>query len=73
MFVGKGYLFEGHVKLNVMAVEKNKAEASSYLLESNELWHERLGHVNNKTLRKLINLGVLPNFECSKSKYQTCV
>ena len=32
-----------------------------------------LGHVNNKTLRKLINLNILPKFECNKSKCQICV
>ncbi|PHT26612.1 Dicarboxylate transporter 1, chloroplastic [Capsicum baccatum] len=73
MYVGKGYLTEVLYKMNVMTVEMNKSLNSSYLLESYDLWHERLGHVNYKTLRKLINLEVLPNFECNKSKYQTCV
>ena len=73
MYVGKGYLTEGLYKMNVMTVEINKSSNSSYLLESYDLWHERLGHVNYKTLRKLINLEVLPNFECNKSKCQTCV
>ncbi|PHU00079.1 hypothetical protein BC332_29866 [Capsicum chinense] len=31
------------------------------------------GHVNYKTLRRLINLEVLSNFECNKSKCQTSV
>lgn len=57
----------------VIAVDMNKDFASSYLLESKCLWHERLGHVNNKTLRKLINLNILPKFECNKSKCQICV
>ena len=63
MYVGKGYLTEGLYKMNVMNVEINKISNSPYLLESYDLWHERLGHVNYKTLRKLINLEVLPNFE----------
>ncbi|XP_015166671.1 uncharacterized protein [Solanum tuberosum] len=58
MYVGKGYLTEGLFKLNVIAVDRNKDFASSYLLESKCLWHEHLGHINNKTLRKLINLNV---------------
>ncbi|KAF3650371.1 putative protein-like [Capsicum annuum] len=73
MYVEKGYLTEGLCRMNVMTVEINKSSNSSYLLESYDLWHERLGHVNYKTLRKLINLEVLPNFECNKSKCQTCV
>ena len=51
----------------------NKDFASSYLLESKCLWHELLVHVNNKTLRKLINLNILPKFECNKLKCQICV
>ncbi|KAF3636980.1 hypothetical protein FXO37_25158 [Capsicum annuum] len=73
IYVGKGYLIEGLYKMNLMTVEINRSSNSSYLLESYDLWHECLGHVNYKTLRKLINLEVLPNFECNKSKYQTCV
>jgi len=74
IYVGKGYLTEGLFKLNVMVVDSmNKITASSYLLESNDLWRIRLGHVNYKTLRKLINLEVLPKVECNKSKCQICI
>ena len=62
------YVGDDLFKLNVIAVDMNKDFASSYLLESKCLWHERLGRVNNKTLRKLINLNILPKFECNKSK-----
>ncbi|KAF3633924.1 putative glucan endo-1,3-beta-glucosidase A-like [Capsicum annuum] len=73
MYVGKDYLTEGLYKMNVMTIEINKSLNSSYFLESYDLWNEHLGHVNYETLRKLINLEVLPNFECNKSKCQTCV
>ena len=43
------------------------------MLESKCLWHERLGHVNNKTLQKFINLNILSKFEYNKSKYQIFV
>ena len=33
MYVGKGYLSDGLFKLNVIAVDRNKDFASSYLLE----------------------------------------
>ncbi|KAF3684209.1 putative phosphoserine aminotransferase, chloroplastic-like [Capsicum annuum] len=46
MYVGKCYLMEGLYKMNVMTVEMNKSLNSSYLLDSYDLWHERLGHVN---------------------------
>ncbi|XP_060210776.1 uncharacterized protein LOC132637746 [Lycium barbarum] len=40
MYMGKGYLTEGLLKLNVIAINNNKVEVSSYLLESDSLWHE---------------------------------
>lgn len=36
-YVGKGYLIEGLFKLDVITIEMKRAEASSYLLESNDL------------------------------------
>ena len=50
MYVGKGYLAEGLYKMNVMTVAMNKSLNASYLLESYDLWHERVGYVNYKTL-----------------------
>lgn len=49
MFVGKGYLEKSLFKLNAMNVlrniESNKSINSIYLVESCDLWHDRLGHV----------------------------
>ncbi|KAL3339253.1 hypothetical protein AABB24_028076, partial [Solanum stoloniferum] len=74
MFLGKGYLTEGLFKLNVMVVDSiNKNSTSVYLLESNDLWHACLGHVNYKALHKLITLQVLPDFKCDKSICEICV
>ena len=43
MFIGKGYLNEGHFQLNVMVADSvNKNFASVYLLELNDLLHARL-------------------------------
>ena len=53
---------------------KNKNnDSSAYLLESDNLWHARLGHVNYKSLQKMINMEILPKFECNKFKCQVCV
>ena len=65
MFVGRGYLHDGLFKLNVMGVvtkndERNKMSSSAYLLESSNVWHDRLGHVNFKTLQRISNLDLLP-------------
>ena len=74
MFIGKGYLNEGLFKLNVMVVDSiNKNFASVYLMELSDLWHARLRHVNYKALWKFVNLEVLPDFKCDKSKCEICV
>ena len=59
MYVGKWYMSDSMRKLNVMTIIKsniNKVSTSTYMLESSNLWHGRLGHVNYDTSRRLINL-----------------
>ena len=52
----------------------NKVNSSAYILESSNLWHGRLGHVNYDTLCKLINLNHIPTFQIdAKHKCETCV
>lgn len=63
MHVGKGYLFEGFFKLNIMVAENNSTQASSYLIESNDLWLLWFRHVNYKTLCNMNNLNLLPKFD----------
>ena len=64
-------------KLNVITIIKsnmNKASTSTYMLESSNLWHNRLIHVNYDTLRILINLNHIPTFQIdAKHKCETCV
>ena len=80
MYVGKGYMSNGLFKMNVMTVVpsiKNinkKSTSSAYTLESSNVWHGRLGHVNYDTLRRLINMECLPNFKIdSNHKCEICV
>ena len=66
MYVGKGYMSDGMWKLNIMAIIKssmNKATTFTYILESSNLWHGRLGYVNYDTLCRLINLNHIPTFQ----------
>ena len=68
----------GLFKMNVMTVKldfnNNKASTSVYLIESFTLWHDRLGHVSNKTLKRLINMNLLPSFSIDfKHKCEVCV
>ena len=77
MYVRKGYMGDGMWKLNVMTIIKlnmNKASASAYILESSNLWHGRLEHVNYDTLSRLINLNHITTFQVdAKHKCETCV
>ena len=66
MYVKKGYMSDGMWKLNIMAIIKssmNKATTFTYILESSNLWHGRLGYVNYDTLCRLINLNHIPTFQ----------
>ena len=66
MYMGKGYMSDGMLKLNVMAVIKSimyKASSSAYMLELSNLWHGRLAHVNYDTLCRLINLHQMLTFQ----------
>ena len=80
MYVGKGYMSNGLFKMNVMTVVppiKNinkKNTSSTYMLESSNVWHGRLGHVNYDTLRRLINMECLPKFQIDPNhKCEICV
>ena len=72
-FVGKGYMSEGLFKLNVfndnvIASTINKSFMSStYIVESCELWHSRLGHVNYRSMYKMTNLVLLPKIDINKT------
>ncbi|GJW13118.1 retrovirus-related pol polyprotein from transposon TNT 1-94 [Tanacetum coccineum] len=76
MYVGRGYAMNGMFKLNVMVVknEINKMNSSAYLIESSNVWHGRLGHVNFNSMRRLIKFNSIPNCHIdSKYKCETCV
>ena len=80
VYVGKGYLTEGLFKFNVMTVMRgsannnNKASTSAYIIESQNVWHGRLGHVNYDTMRKLINMELIPKLTIdNQHKCEACV
>ena len=68
---------DGMWKLNVMTIIKsnmNKVSTSTYVLESSNLCHGRLGHVKYYTLLRLINLNHIPTFQIdAKHKCETCI
>ena len=54
-FVGKGYLSGGLFVLNIVQENVNNASISysAYIVESINLWHRRLGHVNIASIKML--------------------
>ena len=63
--------------MNVMTafptIDNNRGTSSVYMLESSNVWHGRLGHVNYHTLHRLINLNLFPKFEIDfDRKCETC-
>ena len=74
MYVGKWYMSDGLFKMNVMTIVRNKKNSSAYMLESSNVWHGRLGHVNYDALRRLVNIECLPKCSIdSNIKCETCV
>ena len=80
MYVGKGYLTEGLFKLNVLVTNtmNNNKNTSIYIVDSFVLWHARLGHVNNRSIYRMVNLNLLQKFDvnihnkceiCTESKF----
>ena len=67
----------GLFKMNVMTIVSDfndKNTSSTYMLEFSNIWHGRLGHVNFDTLRKLMNLELLPKFNIDANhKCEACV
>ena len=45
VFIGKGYCTEGMFKLSI-----NKMNVSLYVVDSCDLWHSRLAHLNYKSI-----------------------
>ena len=81
VYVGKGYLDQGLFKLSTVTndnvINNNNAgtsTASVYMIDPSFLWHSRLGHVNFRSLQRMINLGMLPKCTMDKiSKCEICV
>ena len=53
----------------------NKASTSlAYIVESLDLWHGRLGHVNIASIKRMKQLSLIPNLTNSEhSKCEICV
>ena len=60
-FVGKGYLSDGLFLINVEPVLGGFINVPSVnCVESSDLWHSRLGHLNFGALKNMMNLKLIP-------------
>ena len=59
VFVGKNYCDQGLFVLNVSEVINENASSSGYLIDSYDICHARLGHVNPIYVMKLQRLGLI--------------
>lgn len=75
-YVGQGYLNEELFVLDIVVsvVDANKASTSTYIAESIDLWHARLGHVNIQSVKKLKRVNLVPNLVDNRStKSEICL
>ncbi|GJT64928.1 zinc finger, CCHC-type containing protein [Tanacetum coccineum] len=80
VFVGKAYACDGMFKLNI-----NKITSSTYLPDCNfissfniecctfKLWHNRLGHINYRTMKDMLKQGIISYNGKHKDKCEICV
>lgn len=67
MFVGKGYGCNGMYKLSI-----NNNIASTYIVESFSLWHDRLAHLNFKSITNMCKLGLIKTEGSGCDKCEIC-
>ena len=74
IFVGKGFCNQGLFVLSISKVINGNAFFSTYLVDSFDIWHARLGHVSSGYIKKMQTLGLINNIDYSGlSKCKICV
>ena len=64
--------------LNVSDIINNNASSSSssstYIVDSCDIWHGRLGHVNFSYMKKMVKLSLIPKLSLENhGKCESCV
>lgn len=62
-------MYEGIFKFNVI----NKVVVSTYIVDSYDLWHNILGHVNVRRMHDMFKINCLPYFDKSLNNCKTCM
>ena len=69
VFVGKRYSLDGMFKLSINEIKA----CSVYIVESSDLWHARLGHLNYGMLKFMVSNDCIMCKQDYKDKCETCV
>ena len=71
----KNYCNQGLFILNVYDIINNNASSSSaYIVDSSDIWHGRLGHVNFLYMKKMVELSLIPKPPLENhGKCESCV
>ena len=69
MFVGKDYACDDMFKINV---EMNENSSFAYIVSCVNVWHGRLCHINNKYMKNMSGLGLIPKLENELEKCEIC-
>ena len=62
-FVGKGFLNQRLFVLNISEAVNGNSSSSTYLVDSYDIWHARLGHVSSGYIKKMQSLGPINNID----------
>ena len=74
VFVGKGYYNQGLFMLNVSKIVNNNDSSYASLVDSCDIWHGRLGHVNFSYMKKMVELSLIPKLSLENhGKCESCV
>ena len=68
VFVGKGFACNGMYKMSINKI----ASVSAYIICSISLWHRRLGHVSEKTLKNMHNMELIKIDRKELEKCEVC-
>ena len=66
IFIGKCFVCDGLFRLNVINSSDNEISPVALNIESCDIWHGRLRHVNFNSIKKMINFNLIP-----KSSFDT--
>ena len=73
VFVRKGFCDQGLFMLSISEAMNGNSSSYAHLVDTYDVWHARLGHVNSGYIKKMQSLGLINNIDYScLSKCQIC-